>query len=417
VAGSLAGKGAELVTLLALATVVPRALGPAGYGRFAVPLTIVTVGSLALTLGGPTVLGRFVPVAPPAERVALARALGGRLARARAVQLAAVAAGATAASVLAPDALPPVTTWVVLTSLALNVAATLVLQVVLGLGRTGPWSFRYPLHNAVLVVAVLALHPVAPSTGPLLAILLAAVASAGFAVLVAGPVLHARPDPVPLPAGALRFGALHAGGAALAQGALRSPALATAVLGGTAVATGHAALATSVAVALVSVVVQAFTVALPHVAADPEPAEDVLRQLAGRVLAAVLVGATVAALALDRAVPLALGDDFDAAVDAFGPALALVVLAPAHAVIVQAAALRFRPTAALAAGVATAATFVLVSLVTVPAWDATGATVAALAGAAAGVAVGARLLPGAMGSRLGLASFVGTAVVLGIGAA
>ena len=53
----------------------------------------------------------------------------------------------------------------------------------------------------------------------------------------------------------------------------------------------------------------------------------------------------------------------------------------------------------------------------VPEWDATGATVAALAGAAAGVAVGARLLPGVVGSRLGLASVVGTAVVLGVGAA
>ena len=56
VGASMAGKAAELVTLALLATVVPRALGPHDYGRFAVPLTIVTLGTLALSLGGPTVL-------------------------------------------------------------------------------------------------------------------------------------------------------------------------------------------------------------------------------------------------------------------------------------------------------------------------------------------------------------------------
>ena len=69
---SMAGKAAELVTLLVLATVVPRVLGPSDYGRFALPLTVVTVGTLALTLGGPTTVARFVPVAPPEQRVARA---------------------------------------------------------------------------------------------------------------------------------------------------------------------------------------------------------------------------------------------------------------------------------------------------------------------------------------------------------
>ncbi|MGH3834213.1 MAG: hypothetical protein ACRDSF_00695, partial [Pseudonocardiaceae bacterium] len=61
VLAGLAGKAAEAATLLLLATVVPRALGPADYGRFAVALTVVAIGSVAMTLGGATLLARYVP--------------------------------------------------------------------------------------------------------------------------------------------------------------------------------------------------------------------------------------------------------------------------------------------------------------------------------------------------------------------
>ena len=60
---------------------------PSDYGRFAVALTIVTLGSLALTLGGPALVTRYVPEAPLHEQVPLARALGGQLAREAGVQL------------------------------------------------------------------------------------------------------------------------------------------------------------------------------------------------------------------------------------------------------------------------------------------------------------------------------------------
>ena len=51
VAASLAGKAAEMMTLLLLATVVPRTLGPADYGRVPLPLTGVSPGPPALPLG------------------------------------------------------------------------------------------------------------------------------------------------------------------------------------------------------------------------------------------------------------------------------------------------------------------------------------------------------------------------------
>ena len=70
-----AGKIAEAVTLVLLATVVPRLLGPHDYGQFSVVLTLVAIGSVALTLGGATLLARYVPAAPPAERAPLARAM------------------------------------------------------------------------------------------------------------------------------------------------------------------------------------------------------------------------------------------------------------------------------------------------------------------------------------------------------
>ncbi len=63
VVASLAGKVAEAVTLLLLARVVPRVLGPADYGRFAVALTVVAIGAVAMTLGGATLLARYVPTA------------------------------------------------------------------------------------------------------------------------------------------------------------------------------------------------------------------------------------------------------------------------------------------------------------------------------------------------------------------
>lgn len=413
VAASMAGKAAEMVTLLLLATVVPRALGPGDFGRFSVPLTIVTLGSLALTLGGPTVLARYVPAVPVDQRLATARALGRRLAWGRMLQVAAIAVAATLGAVLAPVALPAVDTTLVVVALALNVAATLALQVALGLGRTGAWSARYPLQNTVLIAAVLLLRDSAGGTGGPLAIGIAAVAGAAFAAGVVTPILRPRVERVPVPDGAIRFGALQAAGAALVQLTHRGGVLATALLAGSAAETGYAALATGIALGLTYAVLQAFTVSLPHLAAgtDDDP-EAALRRLAGGLLAVLVPGVLLVAAVLDRAVPTVFGDGYDGAVDAFGPALALVVLAPLNALAVQAAALRLRPDVAAGAGAASAATFVVVALLAVPAWGATGATAAALAGAAAGAVLAGVRLPGAYGSRLPLATALGAAAAL-----
>lgn len=418
VAWSMAGKTVELITLVLLATVVPRVLGPEAYGRFSVPLTIVTLGALAMTLGGPMVLARFVPAAAAERRVAVALAVGSRLAKGRAVQVAVIAVGAAGLTAVDPDRFPPALVAAVVVALALNVATGLALQIALGLGRTGPWSLRWPVQNAVLVAAVLVLEPRYGDGGAVAAILLAALVGAGFGLVVLRPILAVRPDPASVPEGAIRFGTFHAAGAALTQFAQRGGVLAAALLAGSETETAYTALTIGIALGATYAVLQAFTVSLPHLA-DAEAAtraEGVLRRLAGTLLVAIVPGAIVGVVLLDPLVPVVFGDDYRGAAAAFVPALALVVLAPVNALLVQVASLRLRPEAAFASGLAAATTFVAVSLVAVEAHGAVGATSAAAAGVAAGALVAARMLPGAVGLRLGAASTVGLGAVLAVGA-
>jgi O-antigen/teichoic acid export membrane protein len=410
---SLAGKSVELVTLLLLATVVPRALGPADYGHFAVPLTIVTVGSLALTLGGPTTLARFVPAAAPGARRAVAVRLGGRLARGRAGQLLAIAAVTALAVAVDPTRVPPATAALVVLALALNVAATLALQVGLGLGRTGWWSARFPIQNAVLVVAVLVLHRAAGNAGALLAIVLSGAVAAAIGAAVVRPLVTDPPrEDVDVPAGAIRFGVLHATGAGCTQLAHRGAVIVVAVLAGSRIEAGYTALALGVALGVTYAVLQAFTVSLPHLAGDPPAAETTLRRLAGGIVAVLVPVALVTAALLDRAVPAVFGGEYDRAVTTFGPAVAMVVLAPLNALAVQVAALRLRPEAATAAGVAGLVAFAVVAVTGVPAWDAVGGTTAALAAVAVSGIVSLVMLPDAIGARLAAVSFGGAAAVL-----
>lgn len=425
------GKAAELMTLVALAVLVPRVLGPADFGRFSVALTIVTIVSVAMMLGGPTLMARYVPAAPPGERAALARALTARLAVGRAVQLALVAVVAGVLVAVDPSTFPADLTGLVVLSLGLSVAATLALQAALGLGRTGPWSVRYPLQNAVLVVAVVVLYPVGGVTAAVAGIALSCAVAAGLGAATAGAVLRGARKAVQLPLGAQRFAILQAAGGALVQVVHRGGVVGVALLAGSTVQSGHAALALGVALAATYAVAQVFTVALGSLVecASGEPAgpgagdpvvcsgEAALRRLAGAALAVIIPGALVCALVLEDAVPAVFGAGYLAAADAFAPALAMVVLAPVNALALQAAALRLRPEATLHSAVAGAVAFVLTALVAIPPLGATGGTVAALAGTAAVALVSIRLLPGAVGGRVGAASLGAAAAVLVLGLA
>jgi O-antigen/teichoic acid export membrane protein len=399
----MAGKAAELVTLVLLATVVPRVLGPDEYGRFAVPLTIVTLGTLALSLGGPTVLARFVPLAPEGARVATARAIGARLAQGRAWQLLATAAAAAIASLVAPDGSPAGATAAVVVSLGLSVAATIAVAVPMGLGRPGPWVTRWPLQNAVLIAVVLV-------AGPFVAIAVSCAAAAAYGLWAVLPTWRTTEPSVEVPEGAMRFGTQQAAGAAMSQVAQRGGVVAVAVLGASSAETGFAALALGIAAGATAAILQAFTVSLPHLA-DAETGEPALRRLVRLLLLVVLPLAAVGALVVGDLVPVVFGDEFEGSVDAFGPALGLVVLAPLASGLVQVAALRMRPGVVLASGVAALAGFLLVALAAVPSWDAVGATGAALVGVAAGAVTSLVLLPGAAEGWVAALSLAGAAGV------
>lgn len=433
VASGVVAKGGELVTLVLLATVVPRVLGPAAYGEFTVALTVVMIGTAALALGGTPLMSRFVPAAPPADRVALARTLGVRLAVGRSGQLAALILVAAALALARPDAFPPGLVALTTVALAANVVATLALQIGLGLGRTGPWNLRYPLQNAVLVGAVLLLYPVAGTTGAVIAIVAAsACALAVGAVAVRGVVTRRGTPSARLPDGALRFGRRQGLGWALLQFTQRGGVLAVALLAGTATQAGFAALAIGVAVAAVYAVLRLFVVSLPKLAEGADAPDDgggpgavppavtrgeaQLRGLAGRLLAVLLPTALVGVAVLHDAVPLVFGPAYTASASAFVPMLAMVVLAPLSALVLQSATLRVRAEATLASALVGAVAFVATSLLAVPAWGAVGGTTATLTGAATTTAVAGRMLPGAVGWRLGGASAVGAAAVLVVGA-
>ncbi|MEM9745470.1 MAG: oligosaccharide flippase family protein [Actinomycetota bacterium] len=421
VTGGAVGKAIELVTLVALAVVVPRVLGPSDYGRFAVALTVVTLGSLALTLGGHTMMARYVPAVPEPDRVAVARELGRRLARSRSPLVLAAVLAVSVAAIAAPDTVEPPLAAMVAVALVLNVVTTLLLQVGLGLGRTGLWSARFPFQNAVLVIAVVALYPSLGLDGAVAGLVIASTATLVVAAQAVWPMLSIRPGgPAAVPDGALRFGTLQAGGAALTQLTHRGGVLAVALLGGSTVETGHAALAVGVALGATYAILQLFTVALPHLSEEDhgrDDAEALLRRLASVLLAVVVPGTLLVAATSSTVIPAVFGDDFSGAASAFGPALGVVVLAPVSSLLVQASAIRLQPAVAFVSGIVSAAAFLIVAVLAVPAWDAVGGTVATLTGVVGGTAVAAVRMPGAASGRLLVVSFAAAAAVTAVGAA
>ena len=181
------GKALEAVTLVLLFTLVPRLLGPSDYGSFAVALSLVTLASAASALGGPTWLSRFVPTVPVADRPGLARALAVRSARWRIGVCGVAALVATILALADPDRFDPLACFLVVLAIMLDVAATLVYQVGLALGRIGLWSLRYPIQNAVLVAAVSVLYAGFGTQGALAGIALSSGAALAVGLAVVPP--------------------------------------------------------------------------------------------------------------------------------------------------------------------------------------------------------------------------------------
>jgi O-antigen/teichoic acid export membrane protein len=391
-AGSVAGKALEALTLAGLVLLVPRALGAADYGRFAVALAIATGIATATGIGGPALFARVLGPLTGSERRELARTLIRRLGAVRAGVVAALALAARAAALLAPGGVTALQVVLVLVGVALGTAATLLSQLALGLERTLAWSLRYPLENGVIVAGALVLYPLAGLDGAIAAVVLGAAAALALGLATAGRALvrddgDAATHNAVLPAGVLRFARLQAAGGALTQTVHRGAAPACALLGVGGAATGHAAIAAGAALAITYAVLQTTLVALPAAARafarDPAGAEASLRRVCALAAFAVVPACALLALAAEPLLAFGLGEEFRDAAQPLRIALAAAALAPLWALATQLAALRERPQAVLAGATAGALTFALVAALALPGAGAGGAAAAMLAGVVA----------------------------------
>jgi O-antigen/teichoic acid export membrane protein len=397
IALTLVAKATEVLTLVGLATVVPRALGPADYGVFAVVLALVGIVSMSLSLGGPLLLSRFVPAAPPAQRSGLALALALRIARFRALMVLSAIVGVAVLATVMPERISGTAAVCVAVALVLDVCATLLYQVALALGRPLLWSFRFPLQNTLLVAAALVLHSAVGENGALAAV---AIASGG-ALLVAIPAVRrqlgpARPLP-PIPPGALRFGLLQGLSGFFVQVALRGAAPLVLLLTSDKVEAGFAALAASLVLAAIFAVWQVFAVELPRLSArahdDPASVEAAAARLARGATFVLVPVALAGALVAQPLLPHILGKQFSGVEDPLVPALAALPFAALIALATQVTALRLRPDIRVRTTGLGAIVFLVTALIAVPRWEATGGTAAFLAGAVATTFASARELP------------------------
>jgi O-antigen/teichoic acid export membrane protein len=386
-AGSAAGKGVEALTLAALVLLVPRALGPADYGGFAVALAAATGIATATGIGGPALFARVLAPLDGERRRDVALALLARVGRTRAPLLGALAVLAAGGASVAPGDVRALHLALVAVAAVMGTAATLLSQLSLGLERTAVWSLRYPLENGVIVVGALVLHRRAGLDGAIAAIALGAGAALVLGIATAGPALRGARRGSELPPGALRFARLQAAGGTLTQAVHRGAAPACALAGASAAASAHAAIAAAAALAITYAVLQAMLVALPGAAREharnPAAAAAVLRRTALWSACAVVPACAVVAVAAEPLLAAALGENFRDRVDALRIALVAAALAPLWALGNQLAAVREQPEAGLMGAAAGAAAFACVALLALPTAGASGAAAAMLAGVAA----------------------------------
>lgn len=420
---TLWGKALELSTQILLVAAVPRVLGPADYGVFALALTVVTVSSVSMALGGPTLMSRFIPAVPPGQRDAVARALVVRLARWRALLLGAMVICSITLAAAAPSTFPPVIVFLAATALVLDVGATLGFQAMLALGLTTAWSFRFGVQNGIIVAAALAGYGIADVEGAVAGLVIASGAMLAWSAILVGRPLVRAPSGAPLPAGALRFGAVHAVGNLFGQLTNRGAVVAVAILAGSSVETGYAALAIGIAMAAMHVIWQLFTVQLPGLVAatldepDASLAERSLRHLGAVSLAGAFALAVAGVCLIPLVVPIVFGNKFEGAEPAAVIALAMLPFAPLSAIATQAAALRLRPGLRVCATGAGMLAFTVTAVLAIPHWEATGGAVALLIGTAVSVVVSKLVFPEVIGRRLLTGALSGSALLLALAAA
>ena len=409
------GKAAELGSQALLITLVPRLLGPADYGVLALGLAVIRIGSGVLGASGAAVMGRFVPAVSAEERLAVARALGVRLGAFAAAQIA-FAAFVAAVVVVWAGARPALAALVVV-ALAVELGATTVSQVALGLGRIAAWTFRSPLENLILVAAAISLHSRAGTTGAVAALTVSGVAGLGFGALAVADVGTAGGREA-LPRGVIRFGALSALATALVLVYQRGGVLLVGLLD-TADEAGRAALAIGVSLTVSYTVGWIFMAQLPSVSerwtVRPEEAEAACRRLSRVLFALVVLLAAVGAVVARPLLTALVGSKFRGAESALAVALGACVLTPLTSCTWQIAALRLRPEVLAWSATCGVLAFVATAFTAIPVWGAAGGAAALLAGAATILLASAAQLAGAVSWKSVIGALVVAAGVVALG--
>ena len=414
------GKALELVTQVLLVTVVPRLLGPAEFGRMTVALAIVTIGAIAISLGAPSAFGRFVPAEQEPRRSGLARSMTLEVLPTRVIQLA-VVASITTLLVFMSSRIDPLDAGLMFVALVAEVGAIVAAQVALGIGQTWIWSFRISARNLALLVLVPILAPLAGSAGVLTSVALGSLAGFAFAASRVVPLVRHAERGVPVPPGAMQFGRIAGMSLLLGQLTWRGPVFAASFLGLAAEEVGFVGLAASIAMAIIFAVRELFTVSLPEFVEswgrDQAATDRLMRRLGERAQWVLVAGAILGVVALDRVLPLVVGDRFTPAVAPMITVLAMLPLLPLPAMGMQSASLRLRPGIAVASDFLSLMVFAFAASILVPRWHAAGATGALLVAVITSSVIIARELPGVVTPRLLITGLAGTGAVLAIAAA
>jgi O-antigen/teichoic acid export membrane protein len=413
---TLAAKWVELVTQALLIVIVPRALGAAPYGEFAVAFAVVGVASLSLGLGAPLAAIRFVPAASPEERPARARAVARSVAASRAKTLAVLTA---AALIVAPTVLgvPVALTLAVCVAAWCSVGSSVASELGLAIGRTRIWNARFPLENALVVVGAPVGHGLSGSHGAIAGMVLACAAT--FAMLyrrVAGD-LRTAPAGAGLPPEAVAYARLQTITVILGTLVKRGGTLAMPLLGAGAAETGFAAVATGLGTAGAATMMSLLNVQLPRlVPEEPRRAARDAARTARIALLLAVAAALPAALLARQAIELALGTGFSGAVDAVVLALPGVPLGAALGLISLSASLRLRPGALTATWAIASAAFAGLAAATIPSLGAEGAALATTGGLLAACLAGMALIGDRELRVTSAAAIAAAGVVLGAGA-
>ena len=419
--GAVQAKALETGLQAALLLVLPRLLGPVDFGRLTLGLTVVGLGSTAISLGAPSAFLRFVPAEPVGRRAGLARSLTLRLLPLRSAQLAIAALLGVLALALVPGRVAPLDAVLVYLALVVEVLVLLGGQVTLAMGRTRRWSFRLAARNGALLLLVPLLVLAGGSRVLLVTLVVASLAAFVCAGWPALGIVAGAERGVSVPAGALRYGAVAGLALLLGQLTYQGPVLATGVLARNGAETGFAALAGSVAVAMMFAVREVFTVSLPELvqvwAREPEAAERALHRVGWRAIAVCSAAALVGVPLLGPALHVVAGPAFAGAKGALLGVLALLPLLPLAVIGWLGAALRLRPGLGLIISGAGAVAFLAAAVVLIPGMGAAGAGAALGVAAAVSAIAGVVVLPRSVTPALLLAGMGGALLVVAIAAA